>query len=103
MAITWFLSDAIPQFAIVTAIDGMLPSTGKLENVYAFKRVKEFCSEVRDSIGITLSFIFPVSNYYEELEPSDVKNAMSLMAVWNCVFDGQRYIMHKRQLEEEHE
>lgn len=97
----WFLLyiflDAIPQFAIVTAIDEILPPDGKLEDVYTCQRVKDFCSEVRDLLGITLSFIFPVSNYYEELEPSDVKNAMSLMVVWIVVANGHRYIMNKRQ------
>ncbi|XP_078330483.1 interferon-induced protein 44-like [Crassostrea virginica] len=91
------LDDAIPQFAIVTAIDEILPPDGKLEDVYTCQRVKDFCSEVRDLLGITLSFIFPVSNYYEELEPSDVKNAMSLMVVWIVVANGHRYIMNKRQ------
>lgn len=78
-----------------------MPPTGKLENVYCFKPVKTFCSDVRDCLGITLTSIFPVSNYYEELEPIEAKNAMSLMALWNAVDSGQRYIMHKREIEED--
>lgn len=78
-----------------------MPPIGKLENVYCFKPVKTFCSDVRDCLGITLTCIFPVSNYYEELVPIEAKNAMSLMALWNAVFSGQRYIMHKREIEED--
>ena len=87
---------AVPQYAIITEIDKHLPENGKLENAYTYHSVKYLCEKVRDSLGITLSFIFPVSNYYEELKPNDAKNAMSLMAIWNAVVNGQRYMMNKK-------
>lgn len=92
--------DAVPQYAIITDIDKLLPENGKLENVYTYKSVKELCEKVRDSLGITLGCIFPVSNYYEELTPNDAKNAMSLMAIWNATVNGQSYMKNKRLSEE---
>ena len=96
----FFPLDDIPQFVFVTAIDDILPPKRKLENVYTCQRVEEVCLDVSHFLDITLSVIFPVSNYYEQLEPSVVENAMSLTALWNVVTSGQRYIMHKRRIKE---
>lgn len=64
----------------------------EIKGVYKFQRVKEFSLEVGVFLDIPLTMIFPVSNYHEELEPNNAKNALSLMALWNAVASGDRYL-----------
>lgn len=66
-----------------------------MENVFRYKSVKEICDEVAEFLQIEISSVHPVSNYHEEITPSVAKNVLALMALWDIIDCGQKYIQQR--------
>lgn len=91
----WFIylvSDDAMQFAIVTAIDEIDDIKYDLENAYKYHRLREICDDVAKALMLNPNRVIPVSNYFEEMSPTDAKNAMSLFALWKVCSAGRDYI-----------
>lgn len=91
----WFIylvSDDAMQFAIVTAIDEIDDIKYDLENAYKYPRLREICDYVAKALMLNPNRVIPVSNYFEEMSPTDAKNAMSLFAFWKVCNAGRDYI-----------
>lgn len=93
-----FLIDDIPQFVIVTFIDRIGVPENDMENALKYFHIKKRCLEVSEALNIPMMSIFPVSNYVEEAVPNAAKNALSLMAMWHIIKDGEEYIKQTNHL-----
>lgn len=66
-----------------------------MESVFKYGCVKEVCRDVAVFLEMDIHSVHPVANYGDEREPSDAKNALSLMALWNMFESGERFIERK--------
>ena len=95
------------QFVFVTAIDS--PSGFKngvphsdIEHAYSNQNVREVCSEASRIFDIDKRRVFPVSNYFEETETSDAKNAMSIIAFKRVFEDGLYLDSKSKEMNDRH-
>lgn len=91
----WFtllVSDDAMQFAIVTAIDEIGVKNYDMENAYNYPCIRKICNFVSEALMLNPNRVIPVSNYFEEMSPTDAKNAMSLFALWKVCSAGRDYI-----------
>ena len=63
-----------------------------MENALKCPIIKECCLKFSKALNISMMSIFPVSNYVEEAMPNAAKNALSLMAMWHIIKEGEDYI-----------
>ncbi|KAF7698356.1 interferon-induced protein 44-like isoform X1 [Silurus meridionalis] len=72
----------IPQVVIMTMIDQVCPLVKKdLRNVYTSKKIKEKMMVCSDRLSIPMTCIFPVKNYYEEIETNNDMDVLLLSAL----------------------
>ncbi|KAK3530605.1 hypothetical protein QTP86_028865 [Hemibagrus guttatus] len=73
----------IPHVVLMTKVDAICPLVHKdLAEVYKSRKIKEkVMEECSHRLGPPLKCIFPVSNYYEEIETNDKKDVLILMAL----------------------
>ncbi|XP_071402727.1 interferon-induced protein 44-like isoform X2 [Centroberyx affinis] len=59
----------IPQLVLLTKVDEACPDVAEdLRNIYKSQYIKDTVQEVSARLGVPLSCVVPVKNYYEELE-----------------------------------
>nr|XP_055062651.1 interferon-induced protein 44-like [Misgurnus anguillicaudatus] len=76
----------IPQVVVMTNIDKACPLVkNDLRKVYHSKKIKEKMQTCSDSIGVTMSNIFPVKNYHEETETNPDVDVLILKALEQIV------------------
>ena len=68
-----------------------------MESVFKYGCVKENCRDISEFLEMEMQFIHPVVNYNGEKEPNVVKNALSLMALWDIFEHGERFIQKKNE------
>lgn len=66
-----------------------------MENAFNYKCVKDICQKVAGFLEIDMHSVHPVSNYYDENEPTVAKDALSLIALWDIFQCGKRNIEKK--------
>nr|XP_055028567.1 interferon-induced protein 44-like [Misgurnus anguillicaudatus] len=71
----------LPQVIVMTNVDQACPLVHKqLQKIYLSKKIRskmEWCS---GSLGVPMSYIFPVKNYHEEIETNDDMDVLILQA-----------------------
>lgn len=80
------------QFAIVTASDEIGVNNYDIENAYKYPCIRPICDNVAKALMLDPNRVIPVSNYFEEMAPTNAKNAMSLFALWKVCSAGRDYI-----------
>lgn len=93
----FFLLDGVRQFVVVTSIDEIGVPNDDMKNAYKYPRVHKYCEQVSEAFGVDLLHVIPVSNYFDEVAPSDAKNAMSLYNLWR-VFESTKEYIERRWL-----
>lgn len=63
-----------------------------MENAYKDPSIRTICDNVAKALMLNPNRVIPVSNYFEEMSPTDTKNAMSLFALWKVCSAGRDYI-----------
>ncbi|XP_050949776.1 interferon induced protein 44c2 isoform X4 [Labeo rohita] len=72
----------IPQLVLLTKVDEACPLVAKdLKNVYQSYYVNKMMQEVSYQLGVSLSAVIPVKNYYQELEIDSPTDILLLNAV----------------------
>ncbi|XP_067458785.1 interferon-induced protein 44-like [Thunnus thynnus] len=83
----------IPQTVVVTNIDGACAETEKdLKNVYKSKYLKKKMTDFSSAVGIPMNCIFPVKNYYEEIDLDNVIDTLILSALKHVIDFGDDFI-----------
>ncbi|XP_024859129.2 interferon-induced protein 44 isoform X2 [Kryptolebias marmoratus] len=83
----------IPQFAMLTKIDEAFPEIEvDVQNVYKLPSVKDQMRKFSVDVGIPMNCIFPVKNYYEEIELNKDMNTLILSAMKNIIYSGDDFI-----------
>lgn len=92
--------DGVRQFVVVTYIDKLGVPDSDMENAYKYQSVHNYCDKVSVAFGVDLLHVIPVSNNFEDVTPSDAKNAMSLHGLLR-VFESTKEYIERRWLKEE--
>ncbi|XP_048395660.2 interferon-induced protein 44-like [Stegostoma tigrinum] len=72
----------IPQVVLLTKVDEECPMVGKdVETVYQSDLIEKKVMEVGEQLGIAVSYILPVKNYWSELELQYATDILILSAV----------------------
>ncbi|XP_052694967.1 uncharacterized protein LOC128173291 isoform X3 [Crassostrea angulata] len=87
--------DDIKQFVIITAIDEIGVPNEDMGYAYQYPCVRKIRDKVADALKILPNCVIPVSNYFFESKANEVKNAMSLMALWLICSSGRDYVQRK--------
>ncbi|XP_052407388.1 interferon-induced protein 44-like [Carassius gibelio] len=76
----------ISQVIIMTMVDEACPLVRKdLQKIYTSKKIKEKMQECSNSIGVPVSYIFPVKNYHEEMDTQNDMDVLTLRALTRIV------------------
>ncbi|XP_016360341.1 interferon-induced protein 44-like [Sinocyclocheilus anshuiensis] len=76
----------IPQVVILTRPDEACPLVKKnIRNVYTSKKIKEKLEECSANTGISVSHVFPVKCYHEEIDTQDDMDVLILRAFKHIV------------------
>ncbi|CAK6984549.1 interferon-induced protein 44-like [Scomber scombrus] len=86
----------IPQVAIITKIDEACPEIKEdLKNVYKSVNLKEMMEQLSGNVGIRRNCIFPVRNYFEEINLNDDVDSLILSALRHIIDFGEESMNHK--------
>uniref|UniRef100_A0A672N5G8 Interferon-induced protein 44-like n=1 Tax=Sinocyclocheilus grahami TaxID=75366 RepID=A0A672N5G8_SINGR len=73
---------SIPQLVLLTKVDEACPLVAEdLKNVYQSHYINKMMQEVSFQLGVSLSVVVPVKNYYQELEIDPQTDILLLNAV----------------------
>ncbi|XP_059403182.1 interferon-induced protein 44-like [Carassius carassius] len=76
----------IPQVIIMTMVDEVCPLVRKnLRKIYTSKKIKEKMQECSNSVGVPVSYIYPVKNYHEEMDTQNDVDVLILRALTRIV------------------
>uniref|UniRef100_A0A671TXI1 G domain-containing protein n=1 Tax=Sparus aurata TaxID=8175 RepID=A0A671TXI1_SPAAU len=90
----------IPQVAILTKIDEACPEIKKdLKNVYKVQHLKRKMEQFSAEVGIPMNCIFPVENYYEQINLDSDVDSLILSALRDIINYGDDFINLKKSNE----
>uniref|UniRef100_A0A671QAI7 Interferon-induced protein 44-like n=1 Tax=Sinocyclocheilus anshuiensis TaxID=1608454 RepID=A0A671QAI7_9TELE len=73
---------SIPQLVLLTKVDEACPLVAEdLKNVYQSHYINKMMQEISSQLGVSLSVVVPVKNYYQELEIDSQTDILLLNAV----------------------
>uniref|UniRef100_A0A673L8Y6 TLDc domain-containing protein n=1 Tax=Sinocyclocheilus rhinocerous TaxID=307959 RepID=A0A673L8Y6_9TELE len=73
---------SIPQLGLMTKVDEACPLVAEdLKNVYQSHYINKMMQEISSQLGVSLSVVVPVKNYYQELEIDSQTDILLLNAV----------------------
>nr|XP_055038666.1 interferon-induced protein 44-like [Misgurnus anguillicaudatus] len=76
----------IPQIIIMTRVDESCELVKKdLRKIYTSKKIKVKMEECCNLVGVSMSNIFPVKNYHEEIDPDNDTDVLLLRALTQIV------------------
>ncbi|KAI2657854.1 Interferon-induced protein 44 [Labeo rohita] len=83
----------IPQAVIMTKVDEACPLVKvNLEKIYTSKKIKQKMEELSNSLGVPVSYIYPVKNYHEERVTNAKLDVLILDALQNIVNFASDYV-----------
>nr|XP_055061932.1 interferon-induced protein 44-like [Misgurnus anguillicaudatus] len=86
----------IPQVIILTKVDEACPLTkNNLEKVYTSKKIKEKMELCSSAIGVPVSYIYPIQNYFEELTTNHKLDILILNALQIIVSFANDFVKDK--------
>uniref|UniRef100_A0A9R1SAX4 TLDc domain-containing protein n=2 Tax=Cyprinus carpio TaxID=7962 RepID=A0A9R1SAX4_CYPCA len=72
----------VPQLVLLTKVDEACPLVAEdLKNVYQSHYINQMMQEISSQLGVSLSAVVPVKNYYQELEIDHQTDILLLNAV----------------------
>ncbi|KAI2645409.1 Interferon-induced protein 44 [Labeo rohita] len=91
----------IPQAIIMTKVDEVCPLVQKdLRKIYTSKKIKEKMQQCSNSVGVSMSHIFPVKNYHEESHTQNNMDVLILRALTEIVQTAND-LLNRRKYESE--
>ncbi|XP_018539885.2 interferon-induced protein 44 [Lates calcarifer] len=86
----------IPQVTVLTKVEEACPEIKRdLKNVYRSINLKEKMQKFSADVGIPMNCIFPVRNYYEEIDLYDDTDTLILSAMRRIIDHGEDFINRK--------
>ncbi|XP_073722455.1 interferon-induced protein 44-like [Misgurnus anguillicaudatus] len=83
----------IPQAIIMTKVDEACPLVkANLEKVYTSKKIKEKMELCSSTLGVPVSYIFPIKNYHEEHTTNNTADFLILDALQRIVNFADDYV-----------
>nr|XP_055061940.1 interferon-induced protein 44-like [Misgurnus anguillicaudatus] len=83
----------IPQAIIITRVDEVCPLVKvDLKKVYTSKKIKEKMDLCSSTLGVPVSYIFPVKNYHEEHNTNTTADTLILDALQRIVSFAKDYV-----------
>ncbi|TRY84909.1 hypothetical protein DNTS_002027 [Danionella cerebrum] len=87
----------IPQVIIMTKVDQICPLVkNNIEKIYTSKKIKEKMEECSCTLGVPLTCIFPVKNYFEEDITNTNMDILILKALKQIVHFANDYVVDKK-------
>ncbi|KAI4902000.1 hypothetical protein NFI96_003046 [Prochilodus magdalenae] len=87
------VSLGIPHLVVMTKVDAECPLVNEdLQQIYRSRKIKEKMQDCSNKLGSPMKCIFPVSNYYEEIETNDTKDVLILTALLQIVKSAIDYV-----------
>ncbi|XP_059358650.1 interferon-induced protein 44-like [Carassius carassius] len=85
----------IPQLVLLTKVDEACPLVAEdLKNVYQSHYINNMMEEISTQLGVSLSAVVPVKNYYRELEIDPQTDILLLNAVVQMLRAAEGYFDH---------
>ncbi|KAL1280638.1 hypothetical protein QQF64_015238 [Cirrhinus molitorella] len=92
---------SIPQLVLLTKVDEACPIVaGDLKNVYQSDYIQKSIHEVSVQLGVSLSAVVPVKNYYQELEVDSETDILLLSALIQMLRAAEGYFDNYCNVEE---
>ncbi|XP_067258863.1 interferon-induced protein 44-like [Chanodichthys erythropterus] len=83
----------IPQVIVMTKVDEVCPLVkDNLQKIYTSKKIKQKMEECSNSLGVPVSYIYPVKNYHEEHTTNTTVDILILDALKNIVNFANDYV-----------
>ncbi|XP_067260158.1 interferon-induced protein 44-like [Chanodichthys erythropterus] len=83
----------IPQVIVMTKVDEVCPLVkDNLQKIYTSKKIKQKMEECSNSLGVPVSYIYPVKNYHEEHTTNTTVDILILDALKNILNFANDYV-----------
>ncbi|NP_001122200.1 interferon induced protein 44c1 [Danio rerio] len=91
----------IPQLVLLTKVDEACPLVAEdLKNIYQSHYIQRIMQEVSTRLGVSLSAVVPVKNYYQELEVDPQTDILLLSALIQMLRAAEGYFDNFNSVEE---